>query len=136
MHGWPWCFEQTAVRRDQLGATMILATFGFVLGAWIALGTYEREEVDDADAHAHAEAASVATAIRELADERGGCSEALAHLPVVQPAASLRADPWGKAWSIRCHGDLAVVRSAGADGEFGAEDDIVEVAVTRSKTEQ
>ena len=72
-------------------------------------------------------ARSLAATIQALG-EGGRCGDALARLPEVVPPASLRADPWGTAWSIRCHGDLAVVRSAGPDGEAGTEDDVVEVA--------
>jgi hypothetical protein len=132
MHGWLWCLEHNAARRDRLGATLILATFGFLLGAWIALGNVH---ILEHDTDVHDEAASVASAIRDLAGEHRGCADALARLPAVLPAARLRADPWGNPWSIRCHGDLAVVRSAGADGHFGAQDDIVEVALVPTQND-
>jgi hypothetical protein len=127
MHGWPWSLELDATRRDRSGALLILAVFGFVLGGWIAIATWDRDVTDTGRDRARA----LADDIRALAIGSGlPCGDALARLPFVRDAASLRQDPWGNAWSIRCHGDLAIVRSAGADGLFGAQDDIVEVAVT------
>ena len=128
MHGWPWSLELDAAHRDRSGALLILAVFGFVLGGWIAIATWERAEVTDTGRE---QARALADDIRGLAMGSGlPCGDALTRLPLVNDAAALRRDPWGNAWSIRCHGDLAVVRSAGADGVFGAQDDIVEVAVT------
>ena len=101
--------------------------FGVAIGGLIAVSNFPRppNEIEIA----REDAARIATAAQLLGADYGSCTAALIHLPELRPAWTLRADPWGTPWSIRCHGDLVVVRSAGPDAEMGTWVDVVEVAV-------
>jgi hypothetical protein len=112
-------------------ASVILAMFGIAVGGYLAVSSFPRPPTDMEVAHE--DAARIGTAIQLLGRDYGSCSAALIHLPELRPAWTLRADPWGTPWSIRCHGDLAVVRSAGPDAEMGTAADVVEVAVAPSQ---
>lgn len=127
MHTWPWCYEPEELRRDRRWAALILATFTAILVMWTTTQLFLPPPPEARCSHDVAPARALAKTIEALAVE-GTCGDALARLPEVVPAVTLRADPWGSAWSIRCHGDLAVVRSAGPDGEHGTDDDVVAVA--------
>ncbi len=127
MHGWPWCYEPEELRRDRRYAALVLGGFSAILVMSMTIELCSPRPPGCRCSDDGAPARALAATIRALADG-GPCGAALARLPEVVPAATLRADPWGAAWSIRCHGDLAVVRSAGPDGDVGTDDDVVEVA--------
>jgi len=62
--------------------------------------------------------------VRALADDPGRCPT-LAQLRAEQGLeAEQGSDPWGHDLRIECHGDGALVRSVGADGEEGSADDV------------
>jgi hypothetical protein len=127
MHGWPWSYDPEELRRDRRCAAIILAGFTVTLAFCFGASRFGERASDVSHCEDRSAARSLAATIQALG-EGGRCGDALARLPEVVPPASLRADPWGTPWSIRCHGDLAVVRSAGPDGEVETEDDVVEVA--------
>lgn len=55
----------------------------------------------------------------------GHCADALTELVRRGYAPTLRADPWGTPWRVRCYAERGTVESAGPDRSFATVDDIV-----------
>ncbi len=62
---------------------------------------------------------------RYQVERRGGCPESLDELARTGIVLRVPNDPWGEPYAFRCSADEAPhVWSAGADNEFGTEDDV------------
>jgi hypothetical protein len=105
---------------------LLLVVVSVALGASLGWQWAAHRSDDPRTEHADAWARDTADRLQALGADRGrSCVDALTDLARTVDLAGLRHDPWGEIWSLRCHGDLGVVHSAGPDRRWNTVDDIV-----------
>jgi hypothetical protein len=103
---------------------LLVVTVSFGLGVCFTITTRCGLGDDPATETARREARSLADELR-VADT---CTDSLTRLG--ERLVEDGRDPWGRRWSVRCHGELGVVRSAGADARWRTPDDVIALSAS------